>query len=284
MARPRKPSAGDAREARLAWERAFDVWEDFQESGLDYARDRVHGPALIRAIGPARGLRVLDVGCGQGRFTRVLARTGARVSAVDWSTKMIRAARAHERRDPLGIDYHQQDAVDLARIWKPNSFDLVVACMSFMDMPDLPRVLRAVPRVLRSDGRLVFSVSHPMNTASVGWSAPQGRSRGARVLERYFELRRGVTAWRMRRLKRSFDTPYWHRTLEGWFTALAEAGFTVDAMTEPRATAGQVRKNPLLLGARTFPFFLVVSCRLRPSPGARGRRSSRRLNLQARVP
>jgi 2-polyprenyl-3-methyl-5-hydroxy-6-metoxy-1,4-benzoquinol methylase len=249
-----------AREARRAWDAAIDVWEEFEERGLDYSREFVHGPALLRALGPVEGLSVLDVGCGQGRFTRTLAERGARVTAIDWSGPMLAAARRRERHDGLGIRYLRMDARSIGTRWKRPTFDRIVACMSLMDMPGLSTVLRGVRRALRSDGRLVFSISHPMNTAAVGWERASDRNTGAMRIDRYFIERVGVTEWRMARLRRPFDTLHWHRTLESWFGLLEDARFSVDRLMEPRATAAQRRANELLRGASTFPFFLVLGC------------------------
>ncbi len=263
-------------EARLAWDRAIDVWEDFQERGLDYARDVVHGPALIRALGDIRGLRLLDVGCGQGRFTRELARRGASVTGIDWSVRMLQVARRHERESPLGVRYRRLDARAIGDGWPAGSFDRVVACMSLMDMPGLTRVLRGAYRVLRGDGRLVFSVSHPFNTAEVGWERLSQPVRGAAGVSRYFVERVGVTEWRMKRLTRPFDTLYWHRTFETWFRLLSSAGFSIEQLTEPRATSAEARANRVLRGSQAFPFFLVIGCHKRA--GARTSAAARRRN------
>lgn len=253
-----------AKRARMAWDRAIDVWEDFQERGKDFSRDQVHGPALRRAIGPLRGRSALDLGCGQGRFTRVLARAGARVVGVDWSREMIRAAQVHERSRPLGIEYHCWDARGLERELRGRRFDVVVGCMSFMDMPEVHRVLRNARRLLKPNGRLVFSVSHPGSTAALRWERSGIRDRGAMLVGPYFNKHVGLTEWRMRRLLRPFDTVYWHRTLEQWFRLLRRAGFVVEGVSELHPTPAQVRRNPLLEGSRRFPFYLVVSCGVRP--------------------
>ena len=253
-------------DARTAWDEAIDVWEDFEESGKDYSRDRVHGPALLRVLGRVRDLRVLDVGCGQGRFTRRLAHLGARITGIDWSTAMIEAARAHERRSPLGIEYRVMDAKFVGRAWPSGSFDRVVACMSLMDMPDAPAVVRGSHRLLRPTGRFVFSVSHPVNSAAVRWEHPRSKDRGGLVIDRYFEERPGLTQWSMKRLKRPFATPFWHRTFEGWFSLLRRSGFAVDSLTEPRATAADVRLRPLLTASRRVPFFLTFGCRPEGGP------------------
>ncbi|MGP8184095.1 MAG: class I SAM-dependent methyltransferase [Thermoplasmata archaeon] len=250
-------------DARKAWDDAIDVWEDFQEAGKDFSRDRVHGPALLRSLGPVRGLRVLDVGCGQGRFTRRLAKLGARVTGIDWSAAMIETAQHHEQRAPLGIEYRRMDARNAVRAWPPATFDRVVSCMSLMDMPNSPAVVRGAHRLLRPGGRFVFSVSHPLNTAAVRWERPSTdvRHRGAMLVDRYFEEGPRVTEWAMMRLQRPFATPYWHRTFESWFSTLRRAGFEVDSLTEPHASEADVRSNHLLAGTRRVPFFLVINCR-----------------------
>jgi 2-polyprenyl-3-methyl-5-hydroxy-6-metoxy-1,4-benzoquinol methylase len=250
-------------DARKAWDDAVDVWEDFQEAGKDFARDRVHGPGLLRSLGPVRGLRVLDVGCGQGRFTRRLAKLGAQVTGIDWSPAMIEAAQQHEANAPLSIEYRRMDARNAVRAWPPATFDRVVACMSLMDMPNASAVVRGAHRLLRPGGRFVFSVSHPLNTAAVEWERPtaDGQHRGAMLVDRYFEEGPRVTHWAMKRLKRPFATPYWHRTLESWFSLLRRSGFGVDSITEPHASKADARSNHLLAGTSRVPFFLVVNCR-----------------------
>lgn len=262
-------------DARAAWNRAIDVWEDFEEGGKDFSRERVHGPALLRAVGPTRGLRILDLGCGQGRFTRKLAARGARISGVDWSREMIRSARRHEREEPLGIEYRMMDARFASRAWPRESFDLVTSCMALMDMQHADVVVRGARRLLRPGGRFVFSISHPMNSAAVRWERPSAANpdRGAMLVDHYFDEGPAWLEWTMKRLKRPFSTPYWHRTLETWFGLLRRSGFEVESLAEPRASHRDARINPLLEGSRRVPFYLVVSCRRTCRTPTRRRRS-----------
>ncbi|MFZ0892469.1 MAG: class I SAM-dependent methyltransferase [Thermoplasmata archaeon] len=178
------------------------------EGGKDYSRYLIHGRELLRTIGPVRGRNILDVGCGQGYFSRQLARRGGHVIGIDWSIRMLESARRHEEQHPLGIAYRQLDARRLSSVWKRPRFDLVVGSMSLMDMPDVSKVIRGVFRVLRPEGRLVFSVSHPVNTAAVGWERPRQRPRGAFMIDNYFDEGPAPLRWQMKRLKRPFSTPF----------------------------------------------------------------------------
>ncbi len=73
MARSPPAEALATQRARTFWDRAADIWEDFEERGLDYSRDQVHGPALLRAIGPLRGV--------SGSSTSGAAKGGSRASS-----------------------------------------------------------------------------------------------------------------------------------------------------------------------------------------------------------
>jgi SAM-dependent methyltransferase len=257
--RPRRRSA--ACDARRSWDAAIDVWEDFVEAGKDHSRYHIHGRALLRTIGPVRGRTILDVGCGQGFFSRQLARRGGRVTGIDWSARMIESARRHERERPLGLVYRRLDARRLSSVWTRPQFDLVVGAMSLMDMPNVGRVIRGAFRVLRPGGRFVFSISHPVNTAAVGFEHPKSRPRGALLIDHYFDEGPAALRWEMKRLLRPFSTPIWHRSLETWFSMLRRSGFDVLALKEPRATPGVVRKIPFLDSNLRVPFFLIFECR-----------------------
>jgi 2-polyprenyl-3-methyl-5-hydroxy-6-metoxy-1,4-benzoquinol methylase len=94
-------------DARAAWNEGARAWEEFVESGADYYRHEVHGPALLAVCEPVASLDVLDLGCGQGFFSRQLAKRGAQVVAIDIAEELLAFALKHEKQEPLGITYHR---------------------------------------------------------------------------------------------------------------------------------------------------------------------------------
>lgn len=72
----------------------------------DPMRLYLHYPAVERKIYPAKGKRMLDVGCGDGFFSRRLAALGAHVTGYDVAPSLIDLAKEAEKAKPLGIEYH----------------------------------------------------------------------------------------------------------------------------------------------------------------------------------
>jgi ubiquinone/menaquinone biosynthesis C-methylase UbiE len=259
------PSRRPARGARVGWERAAASWDQFVETKSDYHRWKLHGPALLRAVGDVEGSRVLDLGCGQGWFSRQLARRGARVTGLDWSPSMIAIARERERRHPLGVGYVCADATSIGKRWPARSFDLVAACMSLQDMPRPDRALRGAARVLKPRGRVVVSVLHPVNTApEAHWTTREPGRHGPWILDGYFDEGPKDVRWRLRPTERVIRIPQWHRTFENWFRLFVAGGLVVTHVWEPRPTALQAKGRTGFEGPRRVPFFLVLEARHSP--------------------
>jgi ubiquinone/menaquinone biosynthesis C-methylase UbiE len=103
----------------------------------------------------ARGARVLDVGCGIGGASRMLARQGAVVTGIDLTPEFVKAAEELSRRVGVtGITFRQASALDLP--FAEGSFDAAVMMHVGMNLADKRRLFAEVARVLRPGG--VFAV------------------------------------------------------------------------------------------------------------------------------
>ena len=102
------------------------------------------------------GKSVLDLGCGEGFYTRIFKQKGAvRIVGVDLSTKMIELATQEEARKPLGIEYKVGDALELGEI---GQFDLVMATylLNYMRTKEqLFQVCQNISTNLKIGGRFV---------------------------------------------------------------------------------------------------------------------------------
>lgn len=106
-------------------------------------------PSIVSCIEGAD--RVLDLCCGQGNVTEALAKSGHNVTGADFSAKMLSHAR---KRLPAG-NFVEADAQDLP--FEDESFDAVVCSFGLMHVPDQPKALSEVRRVLRPGGRFIMT-------------------------------------------------------------------------------------------------------------------------------
>jgi ubiquinone/menaquinone biosynthesis C-methylase UbiE len=253
---PKEIPTFDAASARAAWDGAADAYEHGQRSGRDYYRHEFFGPIQVAMCGNVAGLRLLDVGCGSGYFTREMAQGGARVTGIDIAPRMIEHARRHEESLPLGVDYLIGDAAEIRTLLPAGSFDLVTSCMALQDMPNVPAVMEAVHTVLKPRGRFVASITHPCtDTPFREWQRGTSGQKRCLCIDRYFD--RVAVEYRWRGWEYDFTTPALHAPLEDWFDWILGAGFQLRAFREPRPTAGAVRERPDLEDAAKVPYYVM---------------------------
>ncbi len=116
------------------WNQSDIPWSTFIRKGKDYYRDELNNPATFKLIGEVKGQRVLDVACGEGYNTRILARKDAKVMGIDFAENLIDLAKQEEAKEELGISYHVLDAANLDKEFTSNQFDLVTCFMALQDI------------------------------------------------------------------------------------------------------------------------------------------------------
>jgi len=160
--------------------------------------DTIERPAFLDVLGDVRGRRVLDLGCGDGRFGRNLLDAGA-LSYLGVDASANRAALADQTLP--GCVRHQRIEEFTA---PPGSMELVVSRLALHYVSDVGAVLRRVYTTLADSGRLVFSVEHPVITSSD--QAWQGRGPPGMAGRRLF--RHGSKRDRLDGLARSEVPPH----------------------------------------------------------------------------
>jgi SAM-dependent methyltransferase len=222
------------RASRLWWDADADDY--LAEHGRDIGdADFVWCPeglreADARLLGDVRGRRVLEVGAGSAPCSRWLAAAGAHPVALDLSGAMLRHAATLGTATGLPVPLVQAGAERLP--FADGSFD--AACSAFGAVPfvaEPERVMREVVRVLRSGGRWVFAVNHPMRWMFSDDPGPDGLT----VQQSYFDR-----------------TPYaevddagratyveHHRTLGDRVRDAVAAGLVLDDIVEPEWPEGR---------------------------------------------
>jgi SAM-dependent methyltransferase len=230
-------------------------------AGFDRYRDLVNTPAFFALLPPVDGLTCLDLGCGEGHNTRLLAGQGARVVALDIAETFIAAAAGIPHQ---AIRYLLGDGALLP--FRAASFDAVTAFMSLMDVADPEGTLLEVARVLRPGGFVQFSVLHPIMSAPVGhWVEDEAGTRQARAIGEYFYQGTLTETWtfgaglaRFRDRYEPFTITYARRTFTGWLDAVLGAGLRIEAVAEPYADELTASHHPEVADTRIVAYFLQI--------------------------
>jgi SAM-dependent methyltransferase len=235
------------------WNANAAAWAAEVRRGADVAREWLNNPAFFDFIGDLRGQQVLDLGCGEGYNTRILARRGARMTGIDVSERMLGLALDAERDEPLGIRYARASFSDLA-MFADGSFDAVVSFMALMDGPRFDLAMREAFRVLRAGGMLAFNITHPcFITKGAQWVRDAEGVKIKWTVSRYFDPAGWVDRWRFTDAPPEaveFAVPRFDRTLSEYVNAIAGAGFVITRMDEPRPSEEYCRAHPSQRGWR----------------------------------
>jgi SAM-dependent methyltransferase len=117
---------------------------------------RESGEALVKDLGVTRGLRVLDLGCGDGTTALPAARLGADVLGVDIAENLVAAGNKRAKEQGLAnCKFQEGDASNLHGL-KDDAFDLVVSIFGAMFAPKPFDVAKELVRVTRRGGRIVM--------------------------------------------------------------------------------------------------------------------------------
>ncbi len=250
------------------WDGNAEAWTKLARAGYDVYRDQLNTPAFLALLPDVAGLTGLDVGCGEGHNTRLVAQRGARLTGIDIAETFIHHARAEEARTPLSITYVHGSAVLLP--FADGAFDFATAFMSLMDIPELDDVLDEIHRVLKPGGFLQFSITHPcFNPPHRRNCRDEDRVTYAIEVGDYFLDAKGrVDEWIFGAAPESvrarlplFKVPRFHRPLAEWINLLVDAGFVIERLAEPCPSAATVARYPALQDASVAAYFLHIRVR-----------------------
>ena len=224
---------------RAAWDAQAEQWVEWARTPEhDHFFWRLGLPALL-ALLPAPGRRTLDLACGEGRLSRVLAERGHAVVGVEGSPALAAAARAAAPE----IEVLDGDAAALPL--PAGAADLVVCSMALLNFDDIDAAAREAARVLEPGGRLCFSTVHPWNSLKSGtdyfteYTYAEERTRG------------GLTMTFTDR----------HRPLGAITGAFERAGLVIEALREPVPDAAHVAAHPEVEQWTRRPAFLLGRCK-----------------------
>lgn len=228
--------------------------QQFGDEG-DYSHRFIIYPALLDLIGDVRDKDVLDLGCGTGTFSRILAKNGAKVVGTDNAIQMISIAKSKKNNYANRIEYLQSDATLPLKL-KDQRFDIVfqVMLLHSIEDEDISKVIHESKKVLNDKGEIYIVLPHPFfvkEFKSVGY--PSG--------EQYLSNYETFFVWKQLAEICEAPTQFHLRPLEFYSRIFEENELNIKGIYEPKVVNSKEAMNakPHIFKRRQeIPGFIIL--------------------------
>ena len=257
-------------EAKEAWDKLADWYSARKKNSYEF---KIQSPAILSLLGDLHGKRLLDIGCGPCIYSLEFAKEGADVLAVDISKMMLENARNNVEMADVKLALMNADAHLLP--CKDDSFDVIVLILTILN----PKMLKEAARILKPEGKLLFSDTHPIIESKRKWESDAANA--PLIVEDYFL--QDKREWQINHGSgQPLTLKYSARTIEQCVDMIAAGGFKILRIVEPKPRK-DVKEIDLLHYGRCsrIPYFIIYLAE-KPRPGfdpgtcgLRDRRSTR---------
>lgn len=139
---------------RRYWDGEAASYDDEPDHGLGPTAVLAAWTELLEKWLPRNSADVLDIGCGTGSLSVVMAGLGHRVTGIDFSPAMIERAEFKAAAAGLAVNFQVMDAAGPQ--FPPNSFDVLLCRHVLWALPETAEVLERWSRLVRENGRLIL--------------------------------------------------------------------------------------------------------------------------------
>lgn len=228
------------------WDASAQAWIDTVQ--LDSNRKFVLDGPMLAECGDVAGKRVLDVGCGEGRFCRMFAERGALVTGVDPTVSLIEAAKG---RDSNG-DYRIAGGELLP--FENESFDLVVSYLVLIDIPDFRAAIAEMARVAKPGGKVVVAnLQSFATTRELPWVRNSEGEKIHFAVDNYNEEVGMNVAWN------GISIVNYHRPLGSYLNCFIEKGLVLTKFLEPVPSDEAIAQAPAISDYKRVPIMCVMT-------------------------
>lgn len=212
----------------------------------DFGRRYVLDPIMLPRALAANAKTMLDVGCGEGRFCRMLTTYGVACTGIDPTSALI--SRARELDDQTTYVEARGEALPFDN----ESFDLVVAYLSLIGMPEINAPIAEMARVLAPGGTILIANLNGFNTAGAetGWVRGFGGALKHYPVDHYLDERGFWTEWRGIRIVNH------HRPLSTYMREFLRHNLRLSLFEEPAPISGA--PEPKADRYRRAPWFVIM--------------------------
>lgn len=234
------------------WDESAAAWIAVLAERGDWSREFVLDPAMTARAKLKPYRRALDVGCGEGRFCRILQGLGVETVGLDPTEALIAEA---QRRDPKG---HYEIGSANALPFDADAFDLVVSYLTLVDIEAYRTAIKEMARVLQPGGRFLIANLAGFVSANPDkkWLKDETGRKVTYRVDNYLIEHPFWLEWSGIRIRN------WHRPLSAYMRAFLENGLALVHFDEPPAVGADEASTE---EQNRVPLFVVMEWR-KPAP------------------
>ncbi|WKA55565.1 class I SAM-dependent methyltransferase [Planococcus shixiaomingii] len=221
-----------------------------RRSRKDSPNNAIENPIMYELIGDFQNKSLLDLGCGDASFGKELLEQGAAFyTGVEGSEQMVASASRNLAGENGTVHHETMETYS----YPTKTFDLVASRFAIHYVSDVHSLFQSVHKTLKDDGKFVFSVQHPLTTSSF-ISKQSGDKRGNWIVDDYFLEGERKEPWIEQIVVK------YHRTIEHYFKALTNSGFSVVDLREGTPKREHFSNEEEFLRRQRIPVVLAFSC------------------------
>jgi len=219
-----------------SWGKEAKWYDKMLEENVDTYQAKVILPNIVRILDPKPGEVVVELGCGQGFFSRVIAKSGAKVIGIDIGKELIEIAEKRADQDGIStknISFYTASA-DNAKAVATRSADAVIIILALQNMKNLAGVVAEVKRILKQDGRAILVLNHPAFRVikNSDWGFDEETKTQYRKVSKYLSLFEVDIDMHPGDKKINTTTKSFHRSLQDYMKSFAKEGLAIVRIEE----------------------------------------------------
>ncbi|MCR4327433.1 MAG: class I SAM-dependent methyltransferase [Nanoarchaeota archaeon] len=194
-----------------------------------FYNENLEMPTTLKILGKVKGKKILDLGCGPGRYAKILTQRGAKVVGIDNSKVSLKIAKKESPKSKFIFG----DVENLP--FKKEEFDIVFSSLVLDHFEDWNSILAEVKRVLKKKGFFIFSNYNPVteNFKKINWFF-----RKFRVIENYFSEGIKKKFWKGK------EVFHYHKTYSTTIKLLIKNGFEIIDYEDSKPTKVSKKRFP----------------------------------------
>jgi 2-polyprenyl-3-methyl-5-hydroxy-6-metoxy-1,4-benzoquinol methylase len=227
------------RKTKLAWN---NMAKNYQRNFRISLNNIHYGPSSLgenelKLLGDVKGKHVLDLGCGGGQNSIILAKMGAKVIAIDYSKEQLAYAIHLAKKEKVKVEFINFDIEKIDRLKFSGKFDIIFSSYTLQYVPNLTRLFKKLSKIIKLKGIFVFATLHPLFTSD--WGKFKGKEYA--LVYDYFNVRKSVYTMKFGK-KVAKVTAFIHNIMQ-ISSSLNEAGFLIERIIEQNAIKN-AKKTP----------------------------------------